>query len=189
MSRAQRLKYVDGLKGMACLGVMLGHLSGILKYSGTYTESIFISLCRVFFKEGNWLVLFYVASGFLMSYTSQSVYTVGKAVKKLFFRFLRFILLFYLTFAVVLIIQYTIGFWNHDLGIMLDNEWLRSTYTHRLSLKEYLIDPFRTMFLGDSLFIPQYYVLSDMYKGAVVVVIISLIYNKTGVLEKNIGGV
>ena len=65
--------YLNGLKGIACLLIMMGHYLGLYKYAQSFTPSIRIidiinnSLLSFLIDEGYWLYMFFVVSGYLVS--------------------------------------------------------------------------------------------------------------------------
>ena len=71
--KQSRFLFIDGLKGIACIMIMVGHFNGVVKYSSGITCFPFItwlngSVFSIIIDEGFWLQLFFVISGFLLSY-------------------------------------------------------------------------------------------------------------------------
>ena len=68
------LKFINGLKGLACLLIMAGHYIGFYKYAENFPSNIraldiiknsstLSELC----SESFWVVFFFVISGYLLS--------------------------------------------------------------------------------------------------------------------------
>ena len=71
---SQREEYIDGMKGLACLFVLLGHFTGIYKYAenATAIDSWFTQILTkgplsFFTAESFWLYPFFVLSGYLLT--------------------------------------------------------------------------------------------------------------------------
>lgn len=71
--QSQREGYLDGMKGLACLFILLGHFTGIYKYAenASQIDSWFVrilteGLVSFFTAESFWLYLFFVISGYLL---------------------------------------------------------------------------------------------------------------------------
>ena len=71
-----QMKYINGLKGLACLMVMIGHFIGIYKYAENFpADSKFLQLFDTFIEsklgfiidESFWVILFFFVSGYLIS--------------------------------------------------------------------------------------------------------------------------
>jgi len=70
---SQREEYIDGMKGLTCLFVLLGHFTGIYRYAedATAIESRVTQILTkgplsFFTAESFWLYLFFVISGYLL---------------------------------------------------------------------------------------------------------------------------
>ena len=92
----KRKEYLDGIKGILCILIMLGHYFGIYKYAvdaGAIENSLFLwlknnSIFRVLFDESFWLFGFFIISGYLLSYSNiNRIVEIGLSVIKRFFRF------------------------------------------------------------------------------------------------------
>lgn len=71
---SQREEYIDGMKGLACLFVLLGHFTGIYKYAENatainswFTQILTKGPLSFFTAESFWLYLFFVLSGYLLT--------------------------------------------------------------------------------------------------------------------------
>lgn len=71
--QSQREGYLDGMKGLACLFILLGHFTGIYKYAEnpSQIDSWFVRILTegpvsFFTAESFWLYLFFVISGYLL---------------------------------------------------------------------------------------------------------------------------
>lgn len=71
--QSQREGYLDGMKGLACLFILLGHFTGIYKYAenASQIDSWFVRILTegpvsFFTAESFWLYLFFVISGYLL---------------------------------------------------------------------------------------------------------------------------
>lgn len=82
MTQVERKRYLDGLKGMACVLIMIGHYAGLYRYaqdpsalSGSFVEI----LCQFpfsFLSDGSfWMYLFLVVSGYQLASSRVSTLT------------------------------------------------------------------------------------------------------------------
>ena len=100
--------YIDGLKGVACFFIMIGHFLGIYKYSENFPEDI-VALNRLLtskfsflLNEGWWLYLFFVVSGYLVG--KSTVRTIKDLLVRCVKRILRFVLPISFSYFIIYII-------------------------------------------------------------------------------------
>lgn len=75
-------------------------------------------------------------------------------------------------------LQDTIGFHNMEMEKIVHNTWLTSGYENRLSFMDILINPFQTLILGTSDFVPPYWCLREILAGSIIIYISSFIVSK-----------
>ena len=119
--------YITGLKGLACVMVMIGHLLGIftnaksipidLQYFLTFRNSKIGFLL----DESYWLYLFFIISGYLLALSR--IESLHHLFAKIIQRFLRLGIPILFVYIIVYFIYRTIGFHNSDTSIFFDNVW------------------------------------------------------------------
>ena len=159
-------RYITGLKGLACLSVMLGHYFGILssfpKPGFALLEIIYKSQFYYLIRSGYWLQLFYAVSGYLVSKTI--ITSFSELVKKCIMRFLRFALPVFFVYMGLFVIDRTIGFHNADtVSIFTKIDYQQHYYQGSRSFMDYLAGPFRLLILNDCSLNGPYWVLHAMF--------------------------
>lgn len=177
--------YIDGLKGVLCVLIMLGHYFGIYKYAtvtGRIDNSIlfFIKnncISSLLFNESFWLYGFFVISGYLIAHTNvDSIKIVLLAIIK---RFLRFLLPIIGACIFIYIMYLSIGFNNYETLQFFENPYYQ--YKNNYSVLywyDIILDPFKTVLIGGSKFNAPYWVIKSMFIGSIYVYALSYIKNE-----------
>ena len=109
----KRKEYLDGIKGILCILIMLGHYFGIYKYAvdaGAIENSLFL-----------WLKNNSIISGYLLSYSNiNRIVEIGLSVIK---RFFRFALPMLGACACIYILYFIIGVHCAETRLYFDNPW------------------------------------------------------------------
>lgn len=170
----QHLKYIDGMKGIACFCVMLGHYFGIYKYAqdaSAIETSLMVTIKNspwsIFVNESFWLFLFFVLSGYLLSLSRLEKFTdfVTKCIK----RFMRLLLPIFFADLIIFGIYKLVGFYNTQTVAILKNTWWQSYYKAEISTIKIWTDPLKTLFLGGAELNSPYWVISDMFYASLLI--------------------
>ena len=166
--QSQREGYLDGMKGLACLFILLGHFTGIYKYAenASQIDSWFVRILTegpvsIFTAESFWLYLFFVISGYLLI-ISTPPRKIRDFLVKCTKRILRLAIPIWGTAIFIFVIQNTIGFYNHSVQAIVQNTWLTHLYGSRLTVLDILKEPFFVLILGTSKFNSPFWCLRDM---------------------------
>lgn len=172
---SQREEYIDGMKGLACLFVLLGHFTGIYKYAenATAIDSWFTRMLTkgplsFFTAESFWLYLFFVLSGYLLT-MSTPPRKCSEFLKKCLKRVLRLAIPIMGATVFTFVIQCTIGFYNFKIQDTVSNTWLTHLYGTLLTLRDIIEEPFRVLLLGSSKFNSPFWCLRDMLLASVII--------------------
>lgn len=172
---SQREEYIDGMKGLACLFVLLGHFTGIYKYAenATAIDSWFTQILTkgplsFFTAESFWLYLFFVLSGYLLT-MSTPPRKCSEFWKKCIKRVLRLAIPIVGAAVFTFVIQCTIGFYNFKIQDTVSNTWLTHLYETQLTLRDIIEEPFRVLLLGSSKFNSPFWCLRDMLLASVII--------------------
>ena len=168
--QSQREGYLDGMKGLACLFILLGHFTGIYKYAenASQIDSWFVRILTegpvsIFTAESFWLYLFFVISGYLLIIsTPPPPRKTRDFLVKCAKRILRLAIPIWGTAIFIFVIQNTIGFYNHSVQAIVQNTWLTHLYGSRLTVLDILKEPFFVLILGTSKFNSPFWCLRDM---------------------------
>lgn len=166
--QSQREGYLDGMKGLACRFILLGHFTGIYKYAenASQIDSWFVRILTegpvsFFTAESFWLYLFFVISGYLLIMSTPPP-KIGDFLVKCTKRVLRLAIPIWGTAIFIFVIQNTIGFYNHSVQAIVQNTWLTHLYGSRLTILDILKEPFFVLILGTSKFNSPFWCLRDM---------------------------
>ena len=165
--QSQREGYLDGMKGLACLFILLGHFTGIYRYAenASQIDSWFVRILAegpvsIFTAESFWLYLFFVISGYLLIISTPR--KIRDFLVKCAKRILRLAIPIWGTAIFIFVIQNTIGFYNHSVQAIVQNTWLTHLYGSRLTVLDILKEPFFVLILGTSKFNSPFWCLRDM---------------------------
>lgn len=165
--QSQREGYLDGMKGLACLFILLGHFTGIYKYAenASQIDSWFVRILTegpvsIFTAESFWLYLFFVISGYLLIISTPR--KIRDFLVKCTKRILRLAIPIWGTAIFIFVIQNTIGFYNHSVQAIVQNTWLTHLYGSHLTVLDILKEPFFVLILGTSKFNSPFWCLRDM---------------------------
>lgn len=176
-----RKMYIDGLKGLACFLVMLGHYTGIYKYAqgGGKITNVFLECITSFpisiiTEESFWLYLFFVISGYLLSVNrAEDELQIIDIFRKSIIRFFRLAIPIFGASIIILIIQYIIGFHNKSLEVIVENKWIQSFYHQHLTVYDAIKEPFRVLFQGNSFFNSPFWCLKNMFLSSIIIYILN----------------
>jgi len=175
----ERLKYIDGYKGIACLCIMLGHFCGIYKYSSDISaiQNGFMDVLTrrpfSFFTDENfWLVFFMLVSGYLCAKSAfWKIENLLSLIRYCAARFFRLAIPILFSCLIIYIIQITLGFHGYKLENIIHNKWFTSGYQEHLGIFDVAVSPFKTLVLGENVFVPPYWCLRDILEGTVIIYI------------------
>lgn len=172
--------YLNGLKGIACLLIMMGHYLGLYKYAQSFTPSIRIidiinnSLLSFLIDEGYWLYMFFVVSGYLVS--KSKITSIGDLISKSIGRFLRLALPILFSYLVIYVIYLTLGFHAVETNTLFQCAWYQGYYTGEYTIYDVLLAPIYVILYGSSLLNGPYWCLRMMFISSLF--ILKFIFNK-----------
>ena len=174
--------YITGLKGLACVMVMVGHYLDIYGYASDFTPSIPLldrllrSSWSFLVNEQYWLYLFFIVSGYLVS--ASSICSVFSLLKKCFLRFLRLALPVLFSCGLIYLLSLTFGFHAGDTGSFFQCEWFQSCYLTSFSWLDVVKSPIETIVFRRPNFNPPYWVLRDMFLSSCLIYFIRLMSSR-----------
>ena len=164
--------YINGLKGIACLGVLFGHYVALYSYSNNIDpirsnimDTLSGRYLSPFFNSAPfWLQLFFVISGYLACLSVRNKeYKASDWIKKIIGRTLRFYIPL-LGASIIIYFMYVIcGGWHyHELCSISVNPWICLNYGRDVDFVDALLDPLRTIVLGVSYFNPMWWCMRNI---------------------------
>lgn len=179
--------YITGLKGFACILIMIGHYLGLYKYAEQFSprvpliDTVLDSCLSFLLDEGYWLYLFFVVSGYLIA--KCNVKKIGDVVYKTISRFLRFVFPIFFSYVIIYLIYLLIGFHTAETSSLFRCDWYQCFYSENYSVKDVLHGPIDVLILGRSTLNSPYWVLRDMFLASILIYILKYCYFIFG--EKN----
>ena len=173
--------HLDGLKGIACLLVMLGHYVGIYLHAQSFSPAIpFIDRLSRFssslFDEGYWLYLFFVVSGYLVA--KSRVETGKDLLVRCVNRFLRLALPVLFASLIIWLIGLAAGYHAAETGVLFQSRWFQAYYTDPISFGDVLLSPFAVLFLGDYRLNAPYWVLRSMFLSSLLIYLLEFLAHR-----------
>ena len=174
--------YIDGLKGAACLFIMIGHFLGIYKYSENFPEDI-VALNRLLtskfsflLNEGWWLYLFFVVSGYLVG--KSTVKTIKDLLVRCVKRILRFVLPISFSYFIIYIIYVTVGFHTVETRELLQCSWYQNFYAGNYSIKDFLLGAYSVLVKGNAGLDGPFWVLKNMLISSIIIYFLRYCFEK-----------
>lgn len=176
-NKTGRMHHIDGIKGILCFMVLLGHFWNIYRNCQEQSgfTSAYLNLIRgtIFDKPllvaSFWLYAFLVISGYLLSVTK--VRNVCELLKKTIKRFLRFFLPVFGACLFIYLIQEVVGFHAAETKAFFTNNWFQKYYRSTLDWKSVFTESVRTMTAASNKFNAPFWVIRDMFLSSVVIYI------------------
>lgn len=171
-----RQKHIDGLKGIACVMIMVGHYLGIVKftsgmpgYSLGIVKSITNANWGMFLDESIWLRLFFVISGYLLAMSK--ITTIKQLGKKSVKRFLRLFLPVLGACVFIYILYVFVGFHNAETKAVFTNTWFQDYYyNYAFSWKDIFIEPIKIVLGGGTTYFnAPYWCIKAMFYSSIII--------------------
>lgn len=178
----ERIKWIDGLKGIACFGVFLTHFFGVF-YLWVERQDISLSaICRLLLDyplkiliNGNFMVaIFCILSGYLVA--SARVTTFKGLLKAMCKRYLRLSIPIFGFCILVYICEAIWGFHNQEVGLLLNNTWLSGYYKNSVDIRDVLMIPFFRLWLfSDNSINGTFWMLKSLFISTMMVLVVKYI--------------
>lgn len=184
MEKSKYIKHISGLKGMACVFIMLFHYLEIYKTSVdffpriNFLDKLLNSSFGFLFNQTYWLYLFFIISGYLISKSSITSFKefIVKSVSR-FFRF--FFPVFFADFVIFLLVK-IFSFSNYDTITLFTCPFLQTyPYGTSLSFINLLKSPVAVFFQNGNFFNPPFWVIKPMFIASVVIYFFKFLLTKT----------
>ena len=177
--------YISGLKGFACLMVMVGHYIGLYKYAEAFpAESKLLDYFEMFLNskinfvldENYWVILFFVVSGYLVA--NSKIHNFSDVVKKSLMRFLRLGLPILFAYAIIFAIYKTIGFHTTETITIFENSFIQNALSGEYGFTDVLKSPIDVLLLGRTVLNSPYWVLREMFITSIIIYFLNWLKNK-----------
>ena len=169
----KQIDYINGIKGLACIGIVVGHYAGIYKYAETIppaprlADILFRHPLWITIDENFWLCVFCVLSGYVVAIAH--ITDFRSLISKIIKRFLRL----YLPMLGACIIIYGLyklfGFSNIHTTKLFHNNWFQSFYTTSFGIAQVFTDPAVTLLYRGSPFNNVYWMLNSLFMSSIII--------------------
>lgn len=159
-----RIQWVDFLKGIACIIVILGHTHSA--YSANLSQSFetfLTTVCSPLLNGGLMVCLFSVLSGYVSFKDNQTVNLIKAIIK----RYIQLMIPIMFTGIIVAVVQRTIGFAKADARIELGIA--SSTYLETIPLIKVLYEGLiGVLFKGECTINPAFWMMRSLFFGTII---------------------
>lgn len=180
-SKTNYKKHITGLKGLACVMIMVGHFLGLFVFAENMPLSLrYFNAVRYskvgFVLDGSfWLYLFFIVSGYLLA--NSKIENLQQLFAKCVQRFLRLGLPILFAYIILFVLYKTIGFHNAETVVLFENSWYQETLSDRYSVLDVIFSPIYVLLLGKCSLIAPYWVLRGMFISSIMIyVTVYLLY-------------
>lgn len=181
MKRPGRMHHIDGIKGILCFMVLLGHFWNIYRNCTDYSgfNSYTLNLIKGTFIDNPillgtfWLYAFLVISGYLLSVTR--VRSVSELARKTARRFIRFFLPILGACLFIYLLQETVGFYTEETTAFFTNKWFQKFYRTELGWTAIFTESIRAMTSAVCNFNTPFWVIRDMFLSSFVIYVCNFV--------------
>ncbi len=168
--------YISGLKGFACLMVMLGHYIGLYRFADVFpADSTLLDYFGKFIDskigfisdESYWVLLFFVVSGYLAA--NSKIPTLKAFLHKSFMRFLRLGVPMFFAMAIIFVIYKAIGFHTAETSVIFENSLIQESLLGEYSFTSVIFSPIKVLLMGQYLMNDPYWCLSQMFYTSIII--------------------
>lgn len=179
--RKNKIEYIDGIKGVACIMVMLGHYYCIYSLAEEFIPmpALLVGVFRLveFFLDADLgLFIFALLSGYCIALSK--IDTVKKLVVAIFKRFIRFLIPVLGANLVTYLVYLSIGFHNSATTDLFVNTWFTSYYQNDMWLGLAVKDSVKTIFGNGAVFNASFWVIRYFFYASILVYIGSYLESK-----------
>lgn len=181
--------HLNGLKGIACLFVMVGHYFGIYYSAQSFIPPIRIldtlsnSAFSFLIDAGYWLYLFFVVSGYLVS--KSKIESVRDLLSKVINRYLRLAFPILFSYLVIYLIYLAIGFHTEETSALFQCQWYQKFYLDSYTLFDVIMSPINVLIFQKCQLNSPYWVLRMMFISSLIIYLIKYLCNKLKLIEKH----
>lgn len=183
----EREKWIDSLKGIACVIVFVSHFWLTFGYTCIGLNEIVTIRPFNILVNGNYAVcLFLIISAYVISKPIYLAKDFKRVQKTLLKRYPRLMLPVFFSSLFAYVLYSTMGYFNQQAGEVLKNEWLMGKYNSPLTIKELILTSFIKVWCnGDASFNAPFWMLQILFFGTFLTVIITMmtaVQKKYGIL-------
>ena len=171
------LSHLDGLKGLACVMVMIGHYIGVYKFAEYFPgdfvgfDSFLNSKLSFILDEQFYVKLFFIISGYLVS--KSVIYSKSKLMKKCVQRFLRLGLPILFAYGIIWLIYHTIGFHTIETEAVVLNQWFQTMYNGEFQFVDVITSPVDVLIMNRFEWNAPYWVLREMFFASLIIYVLN----------------
>lgn len=187
MNERKRLDYLDGLKGIACFLIFVHHFLLLFYPAVHFGESAISNLngldtalsespLSVIFNGNYFVALFCVISGVVISLQVMTLSDKEKLASTVAKRYFRLMLPVFPVAIIVFLISQLNGFTNIEASTFTGSTWAGQYYTETITFEKFIKSTFiETWFYGDNTISGNFWVISKMFFGSFLSMLLSVI--------------
>ncbi len=166
--------FITGIRGCACICIMLDHYLGIYKYAQSFSripvlDAVLASPCAFLLNETFWLYLFCVISGYL---AADRCCSLREVIFRSLHRLGKFAVHILFSYIVIYIICITAGFHNAEMSDLFQCDWFAYFYGDTYTLRDVLTGPYDVLVRGYAKLNNPYWMLGDLYWSSVLIYVL-----------------
>ena len=177
--------YISGLKGFACIMVMIGHYLGLYKYADHFPADNIVT--RLFDKllesdlkftvnESFWVILFFVVSGYLVAMSKIS--DIKIFIKKSSMRFFRLGIPILCSMLIVWALYKVVGFHTVETIGLFDSSFVQGAYNDSFKFTEVLLSPINVLIFKKVSLNSPFWVLREMLFTSLIIYFLQFLHCK-----------
>lgn len=190
-SKVKREKWLDAIKGIACIVVFLSHFYLTFCSDSDILNGILNIKPLQILVNGNYAVcLFLMISAYVISVPIYTCPGLDHIQRTAFKRYPRLMLPVFFASALSFLISRTVGYYNMQAAELLDNPWLKEFFTEKLTAADLLHSSLiGVWWQGDNSFNGPYWMLRTLFLGTFLVILLAVITSGEKTKKAYAGGI
>lgn len=177
MGRGKREKWLDAIKGIACIIVFLDHfyLTFFVK-SNMINKILNVKAISILINGNLAVCLFLMISAYVISVPIYHHVNLEHIQKTVFKRYVRLMLPVFFASVFSLTIWHTMGYYNGQVADLMENSWLKGFFSQELTISNLFYSSLiGVWWKGDSLFNGPFWMLRTLFLGTYLAIILAIL--------------
>ena len=174
----EREKWIDTLKAIACIVVFLGHFYETFCINiDNVNKLLSIKPLGIIADGGYAVCLFLMVSAYLICVAIYKDKSFERIQKMAFKRYFRLMLPIFFASMLSFMIGYGGGYYNEDVAVLLNNEWLNGSFSkEQMTISQLIYSAFiGVLWQGNRVFNDTFWMLYILFLGNYLVIILAIV--------------